>query len=153
MPAAYSGILASNVTELARGYLRIRKRHCRLRQPGKPRMKLCKPRNWTACSTVQTEILQVQGGDQSPLPTNGNSFVACSMSKVLPAPAVMCTESSCNEFTRSTAWRRLLINLSLMFTGTPSLIWTVVSFLRVNSRVHTQTFTKEGKSLGHWRVD
>ena len=32
-------------------------------------------------------ILQVQGGDQPPLPTNGNSFVACSMPKVLHAPA------------------------------------------------------------------
>ena len=42
---------------------------------------------WTACSTVRTETLQVQGGDQPPLPTNGNSFVACSMPKVLHAPA------------------------------------------------------------------
>ena len=45
------------------------------------------PRNWTACSTVQTEIMQVQRGDQPPLPTNGNSSVACSMPKVLHAPA------------------------------------------------------------------
>ena len=34
-------------------------------------------------------ILQVQGGDQPPLPTNGNSFVACSMPKVLHAPALL----------------------------------------------------------------
>ena len=45
------------------------------------------PRNWTACSTVQTEIMQVQRGDQPPLPTNGNSSVACSMPKVLHARA------------------------------------------------------------------
>ena len=58
------------------------------------------PRNWTACLTAQTEILQVR----------------------LHAPAAMCTKLSCNEITGSTAWCKLLINLSLVFTGTSSLI-------------------------------
>ena len=144
-----------NVTELACGELRIKENTVDWGDRANLDWNYGEPRSWTACSTVQTEILQVQGGDQPPLPTNGNSFVARSMPKVLHAPAAMCTELSCNEFTHSTAWRRLLIKLSLMFTGTPSLIRTVVSFLRVDSRVHTHTkaFTKEGKSLGHWRVD
>ena len=144
-----------NVTELACGELRIKENTVDWGDRANLDWNYGEPRSWTACSTVQTEILQVQGGDQPPLPTNGNSFVARSMPKVLHAPAAMCIELSCNEFTHSTAWRRLLIKLSLMFTGTPSLIRTVVSFLRVDSRVHTHTkaFTKEGKSLGHWRVD
>ena len=54
-------------------------------------------------------------------------------------PAVMCIELSHNEFTRSTAERRSLIKLSLMFTETPSLFETIVSFLHVNGRVHTHT--------------
>ena len=41
----------------------------------------------TAWSTVQNDKLQVQGGDQLPPPTDGNSFVACSMPMVLHAPA------------------------------------------------------------------
>ena len=43
----------------------------------------------TAWSTVQTDVLQVQGGDQPPHPTDGNSFVACSMPTGLHAPAEM----------------------------------------------------------------
>ena len=60
--------------------------------------------------------------DQKRVPTDGNSFVAYSMPRVLPAPAAMCTKLSCNEITGSTAWCKLLINLSLVFTGTSSLI-------------------------------
>ena len=41
------------------------------------------PRNWTACSTVQTEVLQAQGGDQPPFPTNGNTSLRAVCQKVL----------------------------------------------------------------------
>jgi hypothetical protein len=87
-------------------------------KPGKSRMKSCRTTELDSLFNSSNCISQVQ----PPLPTNGNSFVACSMPKVLHAPAVMCIELSYNEFTRSTAERRLLIKLSLMFTETPSLV-------------------------------
>ena len=100
--ANYSGSLASNVTELARSYLRL-KEHCKLRQAGQIRVKSCRTTELDSLLNSSNWVSQVQGGDQPPLPTNGNSFVACSMPKVLHAPAGMCIELSYNEFRRSTA--------------------------------------------------
>ena len=64
-----------------------RKGHFKLSRAGNSKRKRVEPGNWTACSAVQAEIWQVQGGDQPPLPTNGNSFVARSMPKVLHTAA------------------------------------------------------------------